>query len=128
MKKIIYSVLIILIIGLMFWYNPRNNNNDYIEIENIVVKETKINDEIKTIKVHITGAVANPSVIEVEEGSRIIDIVKLAGGLLEYADTAKVNLAYKVNDGEKINIPSIYDKEEIDVVTRRSRTRRSWKW
>jgi len=56
--------------------------------------------------VHVTGEVKNPSVVRVKEGSRIEDIIKAAGGLTENADITDVNLAFVVEDGMKIRIPS----------------------
>lgn len=52
-----------------------------------------------------------------EEESRIADAIEMAGGITEEADTNKVNLAYKLEDGEKIYIPSIYDKEEQAIIS-----------
>ena len=63
-------------------------------------------DNTKTIKVHITGKIKNEGVIELDEGSRIIDAVNKAGGFTKEADSNKVNLAYVLADGTKIYIPS----------------------
>ena len=46
----------------------------------------KIDEPPGRIKVYITGQVKNPGVIEVDEGSRLIDVIELAGGALENAD------------------------------------------
>ena len=67
--------------------------------------------EPETIKVHITGEVNTPGLIELEVGSRIADAIDLAGGLTSEADTSKTNLAYILSDGEKIYIPNINDEE-----------------
>lgn len=45
-----------------------------------------------------------------EVSSRVNDVINLAGGLLENADTSKINLAKKVTDEMTI---IIYTKEEI---------------
>ncbi len=39
------------------------------------------------------------------------DAIKVAGGATANADFEKINLAYELSDGEKINIPSIFDEE-----------------
>ena len=57
----------------------------------------------------ICGAVENPGVYELEEGARICDLVKLAGGLTEDADLNILNQAEKVTDGMKVRV---YTKEE----------------
>lgn len=54
--------------------------------------------------VHICGAVKNPGVYELSEGSRVIDAVEAAGGFLEDADQAACNLAQMVVDGCQIYI------------------------
>ncbi|WIV10626.1 helix-hairpin-helix domain-containing protein [Proteiniborus sp. MB09-C3] len=59
------------------------------------------------IIVHIDGEVINPGVIELNEGARIIDAVNIAGGLTQYADEKRINLAKKVQDEEKIYIPKV---------------------
>jgi len=59
------------------------------------------------ITVHISGAIINPGVYRLDQGSRIEDAVKKAGGLTETANIETVNLAKIIRDGEKINIPAI---------------------
>ena len=56
--------------------------------------------------VHITGEVKKPGVVKIKEGSRIEDVIEAAGGLTENADITNVNLAFVVEDGMKIRIPS----------------------
>lgn len=69
------------------------------------------------IIVHITGAVKNEGIVEVKENSRINDVINAAGGTTEEADLSDVNLAYEIEDGQKIYIPSSKDKEEKKEVT-----------
>ena len=54
------------------------------------------------IFVHVTGAVAKPGVYATEVGSRVFDIVAMAGGFTKKADQASVNLARLVSDGEQL--------------------------
>jgi competence protein ComEA len=54
------------------------------------------------IFVHVTGAVASPGVYAAETGSRVFDIVAMAGGFTKKADQASVNLARLVSDGEQL--------------------------
>ena len=46
----------------------------------------------------IKGAVTNEGVYELPAGSRVTDLVKMAGGFTEEADRKSVNLAEKVSD------------------------------
>ncbi|MFO7152262.1 MAG: helix-hairpin-helix domain-containing protein [Bacillota bacterium] len=57
------------------------------------------------IVVHVAGAVKNPGVYELEEGSRVIDAVEAAGGYMPEADVSGINLAKKLQDEDKIYVP-----------------------
>lgn len=114
-------ILVILVLGgiLICWKMFNSNEYDEIETDNILVSENTTeknegegegnDDEI--IVVHITGEVQKPGVVRVKQGSRIEDIIKAAGGLTENADITNVNLAYVVEDGIKIRIPSNEDED-----------------
>ena len=65
------------------------------------------------IIVHVCGAVASPGVYELNEGSRIIDAVNRADGLLLTAASDYVNLAAVISDGEKIWIPTVEEAKEL---------------
>ena len=57
------------------------------------------------IVVDVEGAVVNPGVVTLTEGSRVYEAVEAAGGMAESADHGKVNLAEKVSDGMAVYIP-----------------------
>lgn len=61
--------------------------------------------EQKKVVVDITGAVSKPGVYWMIEGSRLNELVALAGGLLPTADRDRVNMASLVRDGSKVTIP-----------------------
>jgi len=56
--------------------------------------------------VHVDGAVKSPGVYKLSADSRVKDVVAAAGGLASEADEAKINLAAKVADGQKLHIAS----------------------
>lgn len=60
--------------------------------------------------VHVTGAVIEPGLIELPEGSRVADAIGFAGGPATDADLAAINLAAKVSDGEQIYVPTFDDE------------------
>lgn len=68
-------------------------------------------DNAATIFVHVSGAVANPGLVELSEGSRVADAIKAAGGISEDGVAESVNLARKLNDGEQLHVMS---KAEAD--------------
>jgi competence protein ComEA len=55
--------------------------------------------------VHVVGQVRRPGVVRLPPGSRVLDAVQAAGGLLSSADLNHVNLARPVVDGEQILVP-----------------------
>ena len=65
------------------------------------------------IYVHVCGAVLNPGVVEIPAGSRAQAAVDAAGGFAEAADTAYVNLAAPIADGEQLYIPTKEEAEEL---------------
>ena len=113
-KKIIFIIIIIsgMIYGI-FNYFTQNKNKENLEnisqdiiINNQTENTTEENNNQEKIVIHITGAICNEGIYELEENSRIADAVKMAGGLKEDADLKQINLAYVLEDGMKINIPS----------------------
>lgn len=59
-----------------------------------------------SIAVYVCGAVAEPRVVELPEGSRADEAIAGAGGFLPDADESYVNLAARLKDGEKLFIPT----------------------
>jgi len=69
------------------------------------------------IFVDLEGQVIHPGVYELEEGSRVKDVLVMAGGLAESADREfcekTLNLAEDLKDGQKIYIPKIEDTPSV---------------
>ncbi|MDR2131730.1 MAG: helix-hairpin-helix domain-containing protein [Clostridiales Family XIII bacterium] len=59
-----------------------------------------------TIVVDVGGAVSNPTVLILPEGSRVYEALEAAGGLLPQADMREINRATPLKDGDRIYIPS----------------------
>lgn len=57
------------------------------------------------IRVYVCGAVVNPGVVEIPQGSRVEDALKAAGGFGADAGREAVNLADWVSDGQKLYFP-----------------------
>ena len=73
----------------------------FIESGKVVVRGR----EAQPIVVHITGEVMVPGVLRLDEGARVTDAVSAAGGATAHADLDSLNLARKLEDGEKLIIP-----------------------
>ena len=63
--------------------------------------------------VDVKGEVVNPGTYAVEDNMRLSDVILLAGGLTNNADTSLTNLSKKVTD-EMVII--IYSKEEVQEI------------
>ncbi|MBM7410725.1 competence protein ComEA [Clavibacter michiganensis] len=57
------------------------------------------------IYVHVVGAVASPGLYPLAPGSRVVDALAAAHGFAAGADTAGVNLARVLSDGEQLVVP-----------------------
>ena len=58
------------------------------------------------IYIHVCGAVESPGVYELEQGQRVCDAVRMAGGFAGDADEDYVNQAERLSDGAKLVIPT----------------------
>lgn len=115
-KKLILVIIgVIVILGIVKIIDNNYQTKDNYEIgtseENNKLVEEKQTEEI--IVVYITGEVNSQGVIKLSSGSRIADAVKEAGGLTESANIKNINLAYELEDGEKIYIPNINETETV---------------
>lgn len=121
-KIIIIIIGISMLIFIGYYIITKTNNSKYVELEtqeieieeSNIINEEEIKQENKII-VHITGAVEKQGIVEIKQNSRISDIIDAAGGVTKEADLSRINLAYMVEDGQKIYVPSIYDEEAITV-------------
>lgn len=138
-KKIILIISIITIIAIIIYIlNLNNLEEDFLinsleenifnnEIENNIkesnliennINENKQNIEAKQkIIIHIDGEVLKKGIVEIEEGQRIIDAIEKAGGTTAQADLSKINLAYILEDGQKVYIPKINENYTESYVT-----------
>ncbi|RIJ50940.1 ComEA family DNA-binding protein [Clavibacter lycopersici] len=57
------------------------------------------------IYVHVVGAVVSPGLFPLAPGSRVVDALAAAHGFADGADTAGVNLARVLSDGEQLVVP-----------------------
>ena len=84
--------------------------NDMNEsLENTNTNETTKEEKIA---IHITGEVRKKGILYLEKGARIVDAIEAAGGTTKNASLDQVNLAYVLEDGQKIYIPN--KNEKID--------------
>ncbi len=121
-KNLFIKIITILIILVIIIYNffLKKDDEEVFSYGDIVVRneaESEAIEEVINIKVYVTGAVNNPGVIELPEGSRIEDAINLSGGITDLANLSEVNLAYTLEDGQKLYIPSINEKNDTEYVS-----------
>ena len=88
---------------------------DVDRAEENMSKEPEISEEPEKaaeIYVDVCGAVANPGVFRMEEGSRVFQAIEAAGGFLPEAAASAVNQAQPVSDGQQIYVPTQEEAEE----------------
>lgn len=125
-KNLVIIVLVLVVfISLLFksfMYDEEtiieDNLNEILVVNNIemlgIGNSNIINnlEEKENIKIHITGEVVNEGIVILKEGDRIEDAINKAGGTTQNADLSKVNLAYVLEDAQKVYIPSLYEEIE----------------
>lgn len=119
-QKIIIGIVIAIVAIVAIYYSYKQENNFLEETENLEIEnqakegaeESEETTEKEKIIVHISGAVQNEGIVELESGSRVADAIEKAGGLKENAYMDEINLAYQLEDGEKIHIPTIEEQKE----------------
>ena len=122
-KYIIIALLFIFLsIGIIIvkqFDTEEKESLELISIEEETEQDNKSIEEEEDYKivVHITGEVEKEGIIEIKEGGRISDAIDAAGGLTKEADLERVNLAYELEDGQKIYIPNKNDKDIEEYVT-----------
>lgn len=78
-----------------------------------IAADTSANDEpadavtVDVVVLHVIGAVAEPGIVELALGSRVVDAIASAGGPAPDADLSGVNLARVVADGEQLRVPRV---------------------
>ena len=121
------GLVLLLVIGFVFIYknftaDDKENENIVLNTKNDTKKDEEEEEEVY-YQVDIKGEVINPGIYTVKEGSRVIDVIRLAGDLTEVADTSVLNLSKKVKDemviivysyDEVVNFTATKEKEEIE--------------
>lgn len=103
---IIVGIVLTGIVYLTFVEKDLNQQGTLIEttIESLI--QTSQEETLNYITVYICGAVNNPDVYTLIEGSRLVDAINLAGGFTEDAWKEGINLARVIVDAEQIYVPT----------------------
>lgn len=94
---ICFLIIILSVISIVFQDLDRKNT--------IKINNEEMAGESGKIGVYVTGAVKNPGVYYLDRNSRLYQLLDICGGIQENADISKLNLALKLNDSDKIDVP-----------------------
>ncbi|ODG90219.1 hypothetical protein BED47_12875 [Gottfriedia luciferensis] len=134
MKKLIHNKLVwicLVIVGILvvnFYQTERKNEVVFAKQsleEEIVKKNDEQKKEVskpvnsKVFMVDVKGAIQKPGVIRCNEGERVFDVIRLAGGFKEKADVNKVNLAEKIIDEMVIYVPFVGEETDQTLITKK---------
>ncbi len=119
-KILLVIIIFIIALGVVYYANIMKTNDEFdIDKQNLEVLNTseennnteEDKEETEKIVVHVSGAVKNEGVVELDKNSRVVDAIEAVGGVTENAYMKNVNLAEQLEDGSKIYIPT---KEEAE--------------
>lgn len=123
-KQTKIAVIALVVITALLLFGGNGENEEIVvdqigETENelTIEEESEMSDHETASKlvVDISGCVKNPGIYEVQDGTRLHQVIEMAGGLTDDADINVINQAELVTDGQKILIPEIVElTEETD--------------
>ena len=119
-KEKIWVVLLVLCMALL--NGCRKQEEEMVVFEEVnLEKESEeaesgeTEEENKTIFIYVCGHVVNPGVYEMDEGSRVYEVIHMAGGMTENAAMDYMNQAEMLTDEQKLYIPSVEEVEQGKV-------------
>lgn len=104
MKKLNILFIVIIII----FMTGCNNQTSVIKIENAYPMSSSILIDLK-------GEVEFPGLYEVSTGTKMFDLINLAGGFTKYADKNKVNLVTEFDENTMVIIPKIQTSQNNET-------------
>lgn len=109
--KIYVFYLVVVILSITSIVIQAVDRKNTLQVNSNIVKGKN-----EKIAVYITGAVKNPGVYYLEENSRLSNLLDICGGIESNADIEQINLAKKLVDSDKINIPVKQEKSEDKIL------------
>lgn len=104
--------LVLLGVGLYLFVSQNNENYLVAEDENLLAeKSVQEEKNVNKIKVEVKGEVALPGVYELDDESRLQDLIDAAGGFNEKAYYDNINLSMKLKD-EMVLV--VYNKDKVN--------------
>lgn len=125
-RIVLIACLLLGVLGISFHIGmPTQKSGELLihEPNTVVNSESSINEltnkkKSSKVRVQLSGAVNNPGVYELEKGSRVEELLVLAGGVSEDADLNKLNTAKVLRDGMLINIAALKGVKATNTVVK----------
>ena len=119
------AILFILLIAIIFIAKDKLFNKEIVlenneEVEQIPNAYGETINNSDSIFIDISGEVNVPGVYEVKIGTRLYEVIELAGGLTEYANVDSLNRAETVLDGQKIIVSKKGEESRESYLTQNS--------
>ena len=78
------------------------------------VNNNELNEKNNKIAVYVSGAVKSPGVYYLYKNSRVYNLLDICGGIADNADITKLNLAQKLVDEDKIEVPIKVEQKDSE--------------
>lgn len=98
------GALLVICFALFGWQIWRGRDPAPVALHSLVPGGGEAGAEIR---VQVAGEVAQPGVYRLAAGDRVEDAVQAAGGLTAAADAGRVNLAQRLRDEQRIDVPAV---------------------
>ena len=107
-KKSLLILLLLVLCGLGGTMYGYYTHGDAVPLDDgsMPTKSTLNTSSSEMITVYVTGAVNQPGVVTLAEGSRVTDAVNACGGVLPNADMDNINMAQNLRDGLQVRVPT----------------------
>lgn len=122
---IVFIIVTISVVALVSFFSLKKDAANIVKEKELTTEITPTPSATTSVEnivrnegwmVDVKGEVINPGTYAVEDNMRLSDVILLAGGLTEQADTSITNLSKKVTD-EMVIV--IYSKEEVEKIKKR---------
>lgn len=116
-QKIVLLILSFSLVPVIGCGAPRENLS-YVEEQNseesILLDEKPKEESLDASSVYVSlqGCVNEPGVYIVPKGSRVYEVINLAGGTTDLADMSAINLVDIIQDGMKLYVPKLSTENE----------------
>ena len=137
--RLVSGVLVVLSLGIIFFIKQESDKprpplvqpldlmTSSANVTATKQAKAKAKEKPKTdmITVDLKGAVHHPAIYTLSKDKRVDDVIKLAGGLLDQADTNAINLAQKLTDEMVIYVARVGEAMPSKPGTAREEVTRS---